>query len=371
MQTISLCMIVKDEEKTLARCLHSVQGIADEIVIVDTGSKDGTKSIAAQFTNQIYDYTWTDDFAAARNFAFDLATRDYILWLDADDILLPKDRVAFMELKERLSPSVDAVMMRYNVQFDREGNPTFSYYRERLVRRKRHFRWAEPVHEHIQVGGQILNEEIAITHTKLHRTVGDRNIGIYEKQLVAGKPLSPRGLYYYARELMDHNRIADAASSFQRFLKDGRGWVEDNISACLALANCFETLKQPEQQLLALLRSFSYGTPRAEACCQLGYYYKKKNDYQRAAFWFDLVGSLQKPKESWGFFQPDCWDYLPNLELAVCYDNLGDLKKAEHYNELAAQSKPDAFPVKYNREYFQKKKQQKAAAETAGEGESV
>ena len=68
MATISLCMIVKDEEENIKDCLDSVQGIADEIIIVDTGSTDNTKSIAKNYTDKLYDYTWKDDFSAARKF---------------------------------------------------------------------------------------------------------------------------------------------------------------------------------------------------------------------------------------------------------------------------------------------------------------
>ena len=85
--TISLCIIVKNEENTIARCLESVKGLCDEIIIVDTGSTDLTKQIVEKYTDRIVDFTWIDDFAAARNFAFSQATMDYILWLDADDIL--------------------------------------------------------------------------------------------------------------------------------------------------------------------------------------------------------------------------------------------------------------------------------------------
>ncbi len=72
--TISLCMIVRNEEKVLARCLESVRGCVDEIVIVDTGSSDATKEIAARYTDRIYDFEWIDDFSAARNYAFEQAT---------------------------------------------------------------------------------------------------------------------------------------------------------------------------------------------------------------------------------------------------------------------------------------------------------
>lgn len=83
---ISLCMIVKNEEKILARCLDSVADLVDEIVIVDTGSTDATKKIAANYTDKIYDFTWVDDFSAARNFAFSKAEKDYIYTADADEM---------------------------------------------------------------------------------------------------------------------------------------------------------------------------------------------------------------------------------------------------------------------------------------------
>ncbi|MER2072437.1 MAG: glycosyltransferase family 2 protein, partial [Psychrobacillus sp.] len=86
MITISLCMIVKNEEEVIGRCLASVKDIVDEINIVDTGSTDQTKEIVKQYTNRIFDFKWIDDFAAARNYSFEQATKEYILWLDADDV---------------------------------------------------------------------------------------------------------------------------------------------------------------------------------------------------------------------------------------------------------------------------------------------
>ena len=87
MSTISLCMIVKDEEAVLDRCLNSVKAAMDEIVIVDTGSADRTKEIARKYTDKIFDFSWQDDFSAARNFAFEKGQMDYLMWLDADDVL--------------------------------------------------------------------------------------------------------------------------------------------------------------------------------------------------------------------------------------------------------------------------------------------
>ena len=126
MITISLCMIVKNEEDTLARCLDSVRGVVDEIVIVDTGSTDRTKEVAGTYTDKIFDFVWIDDFSAARNYSYSQATMDYILWLDADDVLLPEDRVKFLNLKETLNPSVDAVMIGGGGTIDIARVATFS-----------------------------------------------------------------------------------------------------------------------------------------------------------------------------------------------------------------------------------------------------
>src|SRR6478752_10892384 len=93
--SISLCMIVKNEEAVIERCLTSVRPVVDEIIIVDTGSMDHTKEIVSTFTNCIYDFKWIDDFSAARNFAFSKATKDYILWLDADDVITEENITKF------------------------------------------------------------------------------------------------------------------------------------------------------------------------------------------------------------------------------------------------------------------------------------
>ncbi|WP_136607133.1 tetratricopeptide repeat-containing glycosyltransferase family 2 protein [Paenibacillus dokdonensis] len=87
MKRLSVCLIVKDEEELLPRCLDSVRNIADEIIIVDTGSTDRTKEIASEYTNLIFDYHWTNDFAAARNVSLQHATAKWILVMDADEYL--------------------------------------------------------------------------------------------------------------------------------------------------------------------------------------------------------------------------------------------------------------------------------------------
>lgn len=85
-------MIVRNEEEVIERCLKSICDLVDEIIIVDTGSTDKTKQIVSKYTDKIYDFEWVNDFAKARNYSFSKATKDYILWLDADDVILEEDR---------------------------------------------------------------------------------------------------------------------------------------------------------------------------------------------------------------------------------------------------------------------------------------
>ena len=125
MTTISLCMIVKNEEKNIARCLDSVAELVEEIIIVDTGSTDRTAEIASDYTSKVYSYPWKDDFSDARNFSFSKASMDYCMWMDADDILEETQRDQFLQLKQSLSPDTDIVMMKYNTSLTKRESLYF------------------------------------------------------------------------------------------------------------------------------------------------------------------------------------------------------------------------------------------------------
>lgn len=352
MITISLCMIVKNEEAVIERCLNSVKDIVDEIVIVDTGSTDNTKDIVKKYTDKLYNFTWIDDFSAARNYSFSKATMDYILWLDADDVILEEDVEKFKKLKGNFDPTVDIVMMNYITNRDAEGNITFSYLRERLSKRSNNYVWSEPVHECLNIYGNIITTDICISHKKEVVASPNRNLVIYEKIIAEGKELSPRGLFYYARELYNNARYDDSITYFNKFLDSEMGWLEDNIRACYDISNCYLLIKDKKNMLKALIRSFQYDTPRSEICCQLGYYYFNENDYNRAIFWYELATKVKRPEGSWGFILNDCSGYLPYIQLCVCYYRIGNLELAIKYNEKAFEMKHDDASVAFNREFF-------------------
>jgi glycosyltransferase involved in cell wall biosynthesis len=345
-------MIVKNEEAVLERCLKSVEAIADEIVIVDTGSKDRTKEIAKKFTDRVYNFKWVNDFSKARNFAFSKGTKDYLMWLDADDIILEPDREQLLLLKETLAPDCDIVTARYNVGFDGSGNVNFFSTRGRLFKRANNPTWQDEIHEYIPLIGKIYAApHIAITHSPLKKAGSDRNIKIYESVLRRDGKLSPRGKYYYARELKDHGRLQEAAEYFELFLDEDRGWSEDNIAACFNCADCYRTLGDRNLALRVLKRSFDYAAPRAEICCSIAYLHKDNENYRLATEWFETAVSLPE-NTSIGFVLPDYAAYVPLLELAVCYDRLGQREKAIAANERAGAIRPNSPAYLHNKKYF-------------------
>lgn len=352
MISVSLCMIVKNEEDVLERCLKSVSGLVDEIIIVDTGSTDRTREIAARFTHQIFDFPWQDDFSAARNESFSHASMDYCMWLDADDVLLEEDRAAFLTLKETLEPSVSVVMAPYHTGFDERGRVTFSYYRERLMKNRAGMRWEGAVHEAVSQVGKVLYSDFAVTHRKTRPSDPDRNLRIYQRQLAAGKELEPRHQFYYGRELYYHRRWKEALEVFETFLSEGRGWVENNIDACCHCAYCRRELGDSEAALAALFRTFVYDRPRAEVCCELGHVFFQREQYPQAAYWYALALTCARDDRRGGFVSPDCYGYLPCIQLCVCYSRMGDQERAEAFNELAAAYKPDSPAVLHNRTVF-------------------
>jgi len=344
-------MIVKNEEDVIARCLDSIKDVVDEIIIVDTGSTDQTKEIATQFTDKIYDFEWVNHFGKARNFSFSKATKDYQMWLDADDIITDSECEKILTLKKTLDPDTDVVTFKYHTHFDATGKPTLTSTRERLFKREKNFKWNDAIHEYILMSGNVIHSDIAISHKKI-RGSGDRNLNIYNSMIEKGKAFSPRETYYYARELMDHGKYEEAIKYFTKFLEDGHGWFEDNIATCFSLCGCFKQLDQRDKILPTLLKSFEYDTPRAEICCEIGYYYKELGDYNKAIFWFELA--LQLVKDSKGFILNDYWDYIPAMELCVCYSKIGDLTKSYHYHQRSAHYKPNSSAVLYNEAYFKK-----------------
>ena len=164
--TLSLCMIVKNEERYIVKCLKSVRDIVDEMIIVDTGSTDKTKDIATVFGARILDFPWTGDFAEARNHSIEPAAGDWILVLDADEVISQQD---FGELRNLISkgapmPSAYSILTRNYVDnvnivgwtankgdYPEElGGGWVPSHKVRLFTRRKNIYFSSPVHESLE-----------------------------------------------------------------------------------------------------------------------------------------------------------------------------------------------------------------------------
>lgn len=326
MITISLCMIVKNEEDVLRRCLVSIADLMDEIIIVDTGSTDRTKEIAAEFTDQIYDYEWQDDFAAARNYAFSKASMDYIYSADADEVVDYFNHKRFFEIKQTLLPEIEIVQMHYVTP--PEYNTTANYqkeYRPKLYRRLRSFVWVDAVHETVRLEPVVYDSDIEIRHLPKNLHSG-RDFSIFRKVFEREGRLSQKLHSMYAKELFVSGKtedFLDAEDIFETALRRADASFDMKREAVCALCHIYRETKKTDK-FFALAFKLMPDAICAELCYEVGSFFMEQEDYEEAVQWFDSAAHGAEA----------VIDARRNGELAL-------LKLGACYRKLAAQIPPD------------------------------
>lgn len=351
--SLSLCMIVKDEGKTLERCLNSVKSFISEIVIVDTGSKDDTKEIAANFNAKIYDFEWINNFSAARNYAFSKATSDYIMWLDGDDYINEEDIKKIELLLQDMDDSYDYVSAEYVLARNSEGQVTTSLRRNRIVKRIRGFIWVGNVHEYLAVSGKGLEGTFAIQHGKI-KEYTDRNLQIFKTMEKNNKKFTPRDMYYYANELFDNKYYKESIKQYRRFIDTKKGWIEDVKGAYLKIISALNMINEKDKIVYVAFESFKLDNPTAEIACSLGEYYIGKDNFKQAAFWYRVALDSRPDSSNMAISNSDYYTWIPSLQLCVCYYNMGYLKCSYFFNELAASFNGESEKILYNRKIFER-----------------
>lgn len=334
MVSISVCMIVKNEERHLARCLDSLKEIADEIIIVDTGSHDATKQIAARYTRDIYDFEWTDDFSLARNFAFSKASMDYIYTADADEVLDSENIGKFKLLKAALLPEIEIVNMTYVNRM--ENNTVYNFEKElrpKLYKRLREFQWVDAVHETVRLEPIIFTSDIEI----LHRAHGDhsaRDFTLLKKTFEKSGTLSEKLIDMYAKELFICGSDEDFLNAEGIFtaLYESVGEEEMLIKILCVLARIYR-LRDDKDNFFNVCLKANCNPAVCEISNELGEYFYNKNDFENAAEWFfaSLDGESELDIRSHG--------KIPNGRLADCYDALYRQTGNEDFKRLSEQYK--------------------------------
>ncbi len=286
--TFSVCMIVKNEEKVLARCLDSLKPIADEIIIADTGSSDRTKEIAARYTDKIYDYKWNDDFSAARNFVFSKATCDYIYSADADEVLDAENAEKFLRLKECLIPEVEIVTMIYvnpkdiNMAYNELKEP-----RPKLFKRLRTFTWIDPIHETVRLDPVVFDSDIEILHCP-ESNHSKRDFAAFIRVLSEHGDMSGRLWSMYAKELFFNGTAEDFKTAAGYFKKRANGFdtFESLEAMCVVMRSVLETADFGDIQNFAAEFDRAPVKP-AELDFILGQIFEKLREKERAEAYYE------------------------------------------------------------------------------------
>ncbi|WP_339250986.1 glycosyltransferase [Paenibacillus sp. FSL P2-0136] len=221
---ISLCMIVKNEADNLARCLRSARGAADEIIIVDTGSTDATRSIARSFGARIIDYPWNGDFAAARNAGLALAQGTWILVLDADEELDPGSRDELLVCAKHTEYEAFFVRIHNHQGMERASQTLTVNPILRMFKNRPNYRFSGIIHE--QIAASIVQETPAaamhmstvIVH---HYGYADgvverkdkisRNLGLLKQQLEE----SPGDAFQHFNLAVEYMRLGDYGQALE------------------------------------------------------------------------------------------------------------------------------------------------------------
>ena len=169
---------------------------------------------------------------------------------------------------------------------------------------------------------------------------------------LVGRTLDARERYYYARELYYNGRVQDAAKQLSQFISIDDGFYVNKADACLLLSECYRQMHDFNSALQAALYRFAFTLPDGEGCCQIGSLFLDENDYNAAAYWYKQALKSKPDYKSGAFVQTDYYGFIPLVWLTVCYDKLGDDKKAFRYHCRAKKLNPFDKSVINNDAYF-------------------
>ena len=261
--SISLCMIVRNEEGNLPECLAGMKGLVDEIVVVDTGSTDRTREVAAGLGAKVYDFPWVDDFAAARNESRRHATGQWIFWLDADDRIDDVNRRQLVSLFEQLSEQDLARDVAYLMwcRWASADGEAAGMSHARLFPNASALAWKGRIHE------SLVAPDDACTIAGRPTEVVIRHVGYEDEALVfrkqqrdlrllqieyATNPNDPTTLFYLARVHLGLGRATEALRLLRKSIRLAaqRQYTWTRKAHVLA-ATCLLDLKRPVEALAA------------------------------------------------------------------------------------------------------------------------
>lgn len=260
---ISACMIAKNEEKVIARCIESYRMAVDEIIVVDTGSTDRTVAIAKELGAKVFHFAWIDDFAAAKNYALSQAKGDWIIFLDADEYFAQGTGKNLRPFLQKLDKGFGAVGCRMlNIDED-TGKVITEVVHVRIFKNDQDLRYTNPIHEELTYykKGETLpahlaaREKLLIYHTgyspKISKEKAQRNMALLLKQVDGDTAAKPEYLYYIADTYFSMDEWEKAIRYIRLFMNTGTKLSNLNTRVHNILIDAMINLQYPAAEVMA------------------------------------------------------------------------------------------------------------------------
>lgn len=361
---VSVCLIVKNEERQLESCLSSLRPHVDEICVVDTGSTDSTPDIARRFADKFEIYTGCNDsegrimsFSDARSKSFELASLPWVMWVDGDDEVHGAERLS--SLIQHVDQSRDGrpafVMLPYEYSHDEFGNVTCLHSRERLVSPKAAFRWTGPVHE-------VLVPQVPDLHTSktdavkiVHRRnqsgkqfESGRNLRILKAHYEREGESDVRSLYYLGLEYGNVGDIGASIKFHKRYIELS-GWDEEKTLAHLEIARHYQAIGDYGSSIEWALRATQVRENWAEPIFSMAksyYHLAQRGGPEERRNWekcihFAKLGLSMPPTQTILFVNPMERNFEIHKYLNVALSKVQDVEGAIASCRTALSARPD------------------------------
>ncbi len=346
--TLSLCLIVKDEERFIEECLKSVDGVATEMIVVDTGSTDHTTDIARALGAEVHSFKWNNSFSDAKNFAIGKATGEWILVLDADERL---DRGAINTVLKAINSDADAFeLLFYNYSSDGPNADYGTHRTCRLFRNRPEFRYAGRVHEAIvpsvkAAGGRVEKLEAIVHHYGYkpeivkERGKHERYITLLEADL-ADKPDDARCLYNLGQTCSAAGETEKAIECLSRAAEIVDPKEEFYASAVYhTYAACLCKLGALNQTIAICERADGLGIRHPQLSFVRGVTLARQRRFTEAVVHFQTAIKMGQSGSYVG--DASTWGYKAYAAIALAYVALTDYRHADGYAAKAVEMKPD------------------------------
>jgi tetratricopeptide (TPR) repeat protein len=346
-------MIVKNEEKNLAACLGPVVSLFDEIIVVDTGSTDQTKTSARRFGAKVFDFAWVDSFAAARNESLQHATGEWIFWLDADERIDEANRQKLHRLLSELPKENHAYMMCQQSTADPLTGAVLVVDQVRLFRKLPGVFWRYRCHEQIfmtlkEQGAREVPTDIVIGHLgyeepTLHRRKRQRNLRLLQQELEQN-PRAPFVLFNLANATIEEGRVAESLRHLHACLENAPGGASYLPKAYRLLAGGYHVLGRNDEALRVCLEGKKQFPHSTALWFEEGILLLARGDWAGARHCFETILRLPaQPNHSGADATlPGC---RTRHNLGFVYKQLGLVRQAEEHWQRVTGESPDFEPT--------------------------